>query len=80
MPAGTKTRTIRLLAAASLLTLMVGCRVPGASFASDPLQLRFAEATKQSMLAAEQAEAAPTPRPLQSAESKPIVLAGHSSL
>jgi hypothetical protein len=78
MRTGTTKRMIRLLAAASMLFLMVGCQIPGSSFASDPLQLRFAEATKQSLAAAEKHETRRLAHPQRSAQAEPIVLAGHS--
>lgn len=77
MQANTKTRTICLLAALALLSLMVGCRVPGSSFASDPLHLRFAKATQMSMVAAETVEVDGVTKPTKSAQVESIVLAGH---
>lgn len=72
---------IRLLTFAAVASLMVGCQIPGSSFATEPLQLRFAEATQSSMMAAEKAERSAMRRksqPMRSAEKETIVLAGHA--
>jgi len=72
---------IRLLAIAAVASLMVGCQIPGSSFATEPLQLRFAAATQNSFMAAERAartESSPALRPVQSAQKEPIVLAEHT--
>ena len=72
---------IRLVAIAAVASLMVGCQIPGSSFASEPLQLRFAEATQHSLLAAEKAERSAMPpdaQPMRSAQQETIVLAGHT--
>lgn len=72
---------IRLLAIAAAASLMVGCQIPGSSFASEPLQLRFAEATQQSLVAVDEAERSklsPDAQPTKSAEQETIVLAEHT--
>lgn len=80
MRAGRRDRAIRVLAAAAALMILVGCRIPGASFGTEPLQLRFAEATRQAIIAEEaRPQAAPYRTPLRTAEAEPIVLAVRES-
>ncbi len=72
---------IRLFAIAAVASLSVGCQIPGSSFATEPLQLRFAEATQYSLLAAEKAERStmrPDARPLRSAQTETIMLVEHT--
>jgi hypothetical protein len=72
---------IRLLAVAAVASLMVGCQIPGSSFATEPLQLRFAEATQRSLLASEKAERSatrPEAQPMRSAEKETIVRVKHT--
>jgi len=72
---------IRLFAIAVVASFMVGCQIPGSSFATEPLQLRFAEATQRSLMAAEQAERSatrPDAQPLRSAQHETIMLVEHT--
>ncbi|MGC1272110.1 MAG: hypothetical protein WBC44_00275 [Planctomycetaceae bacterium] len=62
MRAGRIQRAILVTSAALGLALLAGCRVPGASFGTEPLQLRFAAATRQA-IDAKAAERAPQLRP-----------------
>jgi hypothetical protein len=69
-----------VLAAAAALTTLIGCRIPGASFGTEPLQLRFAEATRQAVIAEEaRSPTVPFRMPLRTTEAEPIVLAVHEA-
>jgi hypothetical protein len=77
MRAGRKGTTARVLAAFAAATLLAGCVVPGASFGTEPLQTRFAEATRLSLIAQER----PTPpaRATDRSAFEPVVLAHHTT-
>ena len=75
MRAGRKGSAFCVLAALAALTLLPGCVIPGASFGTEPLQLRFADATRTSLHADHQAPAAiPAEQPIRSSESGPVVI------
>lgn len=82
MRAGRNQRAFRVTAAAFALGLLVGCRVPGASFGTEPLQLRFSAATRQAIDAEaiiEERHRSTTPQsePMRQSLSEPIVLAAY---
>ncbi len=71
-------RTLRVLAAFSVLSLLVGCQIPRGSFGHEPLQTRFAAMAKS----AGEGEPKPTPAdryapPARTASVEPVVLAKH---
>jgi DMSO/TMAO reductase YedYZ molybdopterin-dependent catalytic subunit len=80
MRADQKRRTLRLLAAIAALTLLAGCRIPGATLGTEPLQLRFAAMTRTAIEA--QNDAAPSDRyepPARVTSAEPVVLAANEA-
>jgi hypothetical protein len=79
MRPGSNSRILHVLAAFAVLSLIVGCQIPGGSFGQEPLQTRFAALTKVA-IQTEPEPARPdhyTPAPRMAAE--PVVLAKHAS-
>lgn len=76
MRAGRKSGVLHVLAAAVTLSLLAGCQIPGASFGTDPLQTRFAEMTRRSVEAEEQATQS-APEPSHTAPAKALLVMRH---
>ena len=77
MRAGRNGTTARVLAAFATATLLAGCVVPGASFGTEPLQTRFAEATRLSLLAQERSTS--PARSTERSSFEPVTLARHTA-
>ena len=58
---------------------MLGCQVPGGSFGSEPLQIRFAEAVKVSVKAIDHSRYEDH-GPQRTTSESPMILAGHPTL
>ena len=69
-----------LTIAAAAATLLAGCQVPGGSFASEPMQLRFAAMTRSALAADEARPCDPYAAPVRLTAAEPIVIAGKAGL
>ena len=83
MRAGTQSRVKHVLTAFAVTILLVGCRIPGATFGTEPMQLRFGRMTEQAIAGGLAREARPgssesTVPPVKESMAQPIILAGHA--
>lgn len=85
MRAASQSRVNHVLTAFAIALLLAGCRLPGATFGTEPMQLRFGEMTHRAISAEFGHDARPNsseatdPR-VKESMAQPIILAGHTAL
>lgn len=58
---------------------LIGCQVPGGSYGTEPLQIRFAEAVKVSLQTSPSPDAKPYHSPDRTASANTIILASQTA-
>lgn len=76
MQADRKGQALRVFAAVAALTFLAGCRIPGASFGNEPLQLRFAAVTR-SAIQADELSTGRAPDPVRATPAKRMLVVRH---